>query len=79
MPRNQKTENESQQSACEWAPPTCLEFGPGPVEALDRFQSQNDAFVIDQRCERFLMTLNPREHLKQSKPRGPDCCVHHMY
>jgi cephalosporin hydroxylase len=47
--------------------PTYLEFGPGPMEALNRFLSQNDEFVIDPRCERFLMTLNPRGYLRRVK------------
>ena len=45
--------------------PTYPEFGPGPMEAVDRFLSENDEFAIDERCERFLMTLNPRGYLKR--------------
>ena len=30
------------------------------MEAVDKFLSENDGFVVDSRCERFLMTLNPR-------------------
>jgi cephalosporin hydroxylase len=52
--------------------PTYPEFGPGPMEGLTRFFSQNDEFVIDPRCERFLMTLNPRGYLKRIKPGGSD-------
>ena len=48
--------------------PAYPDFGPGPMEALDRFLSENDEFIIDQRCERFLMTLYPRGYLKRSKP-----------
>jgi cephalosporin hydroxylase len=48
--------------------PTYPDFGPGPMEALDRFLSENDEFIIDQRCERFLMTLYPRGYLRRSKP-----------
>jgi len=47
--------------------PSYAEFGPGPMEALDRFLSQSDGFMIDRRCERFLMTLNPRGYLKRIK------------
>lgn len=46
-------------------------FGPGPMEAVDKFLSENDDFVIDQRCERFLMTLNPRGYLRR-KPNITD-------
>jgi cephalosporin hydroxylase len=48
--------------------PTYPEFGPGPMEALNQFLSQNDEFLIDQRRERFLITLNPRGYLKRIKP-----------
>jgi len=47
--------------------PTLPEFGPGPMEAVDRFISESDEFVIDERCERFLMTLNPRGYLRRKK------------
>src|SRR5437667_344596 len=50
--------------------PTFPEFGPGPMEAVDRFLSENDEFVIDQRCERFLMTLNPRGYLSRKEASG---------
>lgn len=42
-----------------------------PMEAVDRFLAGNDQFVIDQRCERFLMTLNPRGYLRRIKPPPP--------
>ena len=47
--------------------PVWPDFGAGPMEAIDRFLSENDNFVIDQRCERFLMTLNPRGYLRRIK------------
>lgn len=50
--------------------PTFAEFGDGPMEAVDRFLSESDEFMIDQRCERFLLTLNPRGYLKRIKPRN---------
>jgi cephalosporin hydroxylase len=50
--------------------PTWPEFGPGPMEALEKFLARNDEFVIDRRCERFLMTLNPAGYLRRNRP-GP--------
>lgn len=49
--------------------PVWPDFGPGPMEAVDKFLSENDEFVIDERCERFLMTLNPRGYLRRNKPK----------
>lgn len=45
--------------------PTFPEFGPGPMEAVDRFLTQNADFVIDERCERFMLTLHPRGYLRR--------------
>jgi cephalosporin hydroxylase len=45
--------------------PTWAEFGPGPMEAVQKFLSENDDFIIDDRCERFLMTLSPRGYLRR--------------
>lgn len=50
--------------------PSYLDFGPGPMEAVDKFLSENNEFVIDQRCERFLMTLYPSGYLRRRKPGG---------
>lgn len=47
--------------------PVWPDFGPGPMEAVDRFLAENHDFIIDKRCERFLMTLNPRGYLKRSE------------
>ena len=47
--------------------PVLPNFGCGPMEAVDRFLSENDEFVIDRRCERFLMTLNPRGYLRRNR------------
>jgi cephalosporin hydroxylase len=47
--------------------PTYPDFGPGPMEAVERFLATNDDFMVDERCERFLMTLNPRGYLKRRK------------
>jgi cephalosporin hydroxylase len=48
--------------------PVCPEHGPGPMEAVHRFLSENDEFAIDQRCERFLMTLYPKGYLRRTRP-----------
>jgi cephalosporin hydroxylase len=45
--------------------PVIRDFGPGPMEALDLFLSQTSEFVIDERCQRFLMTLQPRGYLRR--------------
>ena len=47
--------------------PAYPDFGPGPMEAVDKFLSQNHEFAIDRRCERFLMTQYPRGFLKRSR------------
>lgn len=47
--------------------PVWPDFGPGPMEAVDKFLSETDEFVVDNRCERFLMTLNPRGYLRRLK------------
>jgi cephalosporin hydroxylase len=48
--------------------PTYPDFGPGPMEAVDKFLAENDEFVVDERCERFLMTLNPKGYLRRVRP-----------
>jgi len=45
--------------------PVAPHFGAGPMEAVERFLSENDQFVIDERCERFLMTLQARGYLRR--------------
>jgi len=51
--------------------PTFATFGPGPMEAVERFLAQDNAFEIDVRCARFLMTLNPKGYLRRLKPHAP--------
>lgn len=51
--------------------PVLPDFGPGPMEAVDRFLAENDEFAVDANCERFLMTLNPRGYLRRTKPPAP--------
>jgi cephalosporin hydroxylase len=50
--------------------PVLPDFGPGPAEAVDRFLSNGDEFMVDSRCERFLMTLHPGGYLRRMKPHG---------
>lgn len=50
--------------------PVYPEYGPGPTEALAQFFSQNDEFVIDRRCERFLLTMHPKGFLRRVRPGG---------
>lgn len=47
--------------------PVAPDFGPGPMEALDEFLKETDAFVIDESKEKFFLTFNPRGHLKRIK------------
>ena len=51
--------------------PADPEYGPGPMEAVERFLAGNDEFAIDPHCERFMMTLNPRGYLRRIKPLSP--------
>lgn len=55
--------------------PTFAAFGPGPMEAVDRFLQEDDQFEPDARCERFLMTLQPKGYLKRIKPPRPASAV----
>jgi cephalosporin hydroxylase len=45
--------------------PARPDFGPGPMEAVERFLSETDEFSIDERCERFMLTLNPKGYLRR--------------
>jgi cephalosporin hydroxylase len=47
--------------------PVRHDFGPGPMEAIDKFLSEDDRFVIDESREKFFMTQNPRGYLKKVK------------
>jgi len=46
--------------------PAWPSFGPGPMEAVARFLAERPEFEIDSRCERLLMTLNPRGYLRRA-------------
>ncbi len=45
--------------------PVRPDFGPGPMEAVDRFLSTNNRFCVDRDKEKFHMTMNPRGFLKR--------------
>jgi len=45
--------------------PVAPQHGPGPMEALDAFLRETDAFVVDPRDRKFLMTFNPRGYLRR--------------
>jgi len=47
--------------------PVVSDFGPGPMEALERFLSETNAFEVDASRERFLFTMHPRGYLKRVK------------
>jgi cephalosporin hydroxylase len=40
-------------------------FGPGPMEAVESFLAETTEFEVDQRCERFLFTFNPKGYLRR--------------
>jgi len=47
--------------------PVWPDFGPGPMEAVDIFLSENDEFEVDTSREKFYLTWNPRGYLKRVK------------
>ena len=51
--------------------PVWPEFGPGPMEALEIFMKENSDFVIDRRCEKFLLTMHPNGWLWKRPPEAP--------
>jgi len=40
-------------------------YGPGPMEAVQRWLIDNSNFQIDFNCEKFLLTFNPSGYLKR--------------
>lgn len=50
--------------------PVYEKYGPGPTEALEKFLSESDEFEVDRRCERFLLTMNPKGYLRRVRPAG---------
>jgi cephalosporin hydroxylase len=45
--------------------PVYQHFGPGPMEAVEDFLKENDAFAVDRSREKFLLTFNPAGWLKK--------------
>ncbi len=45
--------------------PAYEQFGPGPWEAVQQFLSERTDFEVDDTCERFLLTMNPRGYLRR--------------
>lgn len=45
--------------------PVLPEYGPGPMEALERYLSETELYEVDRSRERFLLTMHPRGYLKR--------------
>jgi len=45
--------------------PIFPEHGPGPMEALQHFQTENHEFEVDRNCERLMLTFNPSGYLRK--------------
>jgi cephalosporin hydroxylase len=45
--------------------PSFRTHGPGPYEAVQQFVARNPHFVIDNQCERHLLTFNPNGWLRR--------------
>jgi cephalosporin hydroxylase len=41
------------------------DYGPGPMEGLDAFLSENRDFEVDVTREKFYFTFNPRGYLRR--------------
>lgn len=42
-------------------------FGPGPMEAVQKFLLENDQFIIDSNQHKFFLTFNPKGYLLKVK------------
>jgi cephalosporin hydroxylase len=40
-------------------------FGPGPMEAVEKWLPAHPEFRVDPDCEKFFMTWNPRGYLQR--------------
>lgn len=47
--------------------PVFIEFGPGPMEAIEEFLRGNEDFVVDENREKLYLTFNPRGYLRKIK------------
>ncbi|MCW4009513.1 MAG: cephalosporin hydroxylase family protein [Candidatus Bathyarchaeota archaeon] len=45
--------------------PVCLDFGAGPMEAVDEFLKEHRDFIVDTSKEKFFVTFNPSGYLKK--------------
>jgi cephalosporin hydroxylase len=50
--------------------PIFPEHGPGPMEALQQFQMENQDFEVDRTCERLMLTFNPSGYLRKRQGAG---------
>jgi len=48
--------------------PVAPQFGPGPMEAVDAFLTENDEFEVDSRGDKYHLTFNPRGYLRKKGP-----------
>lgn len=46
--------------------PIFPDYGPGPMEAVEKFLKENENFVVDREKEKFLLTFNPNGYLKKT-------------
>ena len=47
--------------------PVFLDFGPGPMEAVEEFLKENKDFSVDRSREKFYLTFNPKGFLQKRK------------
>jgi cephalosporin hydroxylase len=45
--------------------PVFADFGPGPYEAVEAYFGENDDFEVDEECELYYVTQNPRGYLRR--------------
>jgi cephalosporin hydroxylase len=45
--------------------PVDPDFGPGPMEAVDAFLAETDAFEVDRTKDKLYLSFNPRGYLKR--------------
>jgi cephalosporin hydroxylase len=47
--------------------PVFVEFGPGPMEAVEDFLKEHDEFAVDLTREKFFLTFSPRGWLRKDR------------